>query len=188
MEKVEPQTKKNRLRYAYGRYKNMFVVAVMAMISVCFPGTLYGSQETQPRPKALNSIIIQAAERHHVDAELIMARVMVESGYNTTAVSDSGALGLMQLMPKTAQALGVEDCFYPKENINGGVRYFQRLKKRFKGNIVLALAAYHAGPTRVRRCGGIRKLGSTRQYIMKVMEFYQHYKRTKGSVSLTSDH
>ena len=168
---------KKRLRCTHGRLKNMSLVAVMAIISICLPGNIYGSQETQPVPKDLNSIIIQAAERHHVEAELIMAMVMVESGYNTTAVSDSGALGLMQLMPKTAQALGVEDCFDPEENINGGVRYFQRLKKRFKGNIVLALAAYHAGPTRVRRCGGIQELGGTKQYIMRVMEFYQHYKK-----------
>ena len=168
---------KKRLRFTHGRLKNMLLVAVMAIISVCFAGNLYGFQETKPVPKDLNSIIIQAAEDHHVEAELIMAIIMVESGYDTTAVSDSGALGLMQLMPKTALALGVEDCFDPKENINGGVRYFQRLKKRFKGNIVLALAAYHAGPTRVRRCGGIQELGGTKQYIMRVMEFYQHYKK-----------
>jgi len=147
----------------------------------------YGLEERELSSVAFHDLIVQAAERHHVEAELIMAMIMVESGYDTTAVSDSGALGLMQLMPKTAKALGVEDCFDPKENINGGARYLQRLKKQFKGNIVLALAAYNAGPTRVRRCGGIQKLGSTRQYIMKVMELYQYYKRTHEPISLTSD-
>jgi soluble lytic murein transglycosylase-like protein len=82
----------------------------------------------------------------------------------------------MQLMPNTAQALGVKDCFDPEQNITAGVRYFQRLKRQFNGSIILALAAYNAGPTRVKKCGGIPEFGITRQYIMRVLLFYHIYK------------
>lgn len=134
------------------------------------------SQEIGQRQNCFHTIIVGAARRHQVEAEIIKAMIMVESEYDAEAVSESGARGLMQLMPSTAETLGVEDCFDPRENVEAGVAYFKMLKEQFNGNIILALAAYNAGPTRVRECGGIPH-ASTRHYILKVLNFYLIYKK-----------
>lgn len=89
-------------------------------------------------------IIVQAANRYQVDPALIKAIIMAESEYNPRAISKNGAIGLMQLMPDTAETLGVEDSFNPEHNIDGGVRYFKQLMNQFDGNVKLALAAYNA--------------------------------------------
>jgi len=133
-------------------------------------------RKTKPNEGPYHFVIARAAERHQVDIELIKAMIMVESKYDAEAVSNRGARGLMQLMPATAKMLGVKDCFDPCQNVEAGVAYFKRLKNRFNGNIILALAAYNAGPTRVRECGGIPRLSSTRQYIRKVLTCYFNYK------------
>ena len=84
----------------------------------------------------------------------------------------------MQLMPGTAKALGVEDCFNPEHNINGGVKYFKELLGRFNGNVKLSLAAYNAGAGKVRLYGGVPPFKATKYYIEKVFEYYSLYKRT----------
>ena len=124
----------------------------------------------------LHPIIIKAASRHQIDPALIKAIIMAESGYKIRAISKRGAKGLMQLMPGTAQALGVTDVFNPKENISGGVRYFKQLVNQFDGNIKLALAAYNAGSKKVRRYNGIPPYKSTQYYIKKVFKYYNLYK------------
>jgi soluble lytic murein transglycosylase-like protein len=121
--------------------------------------------------------IFQAAERYQIEPSLIMAIIMAESGYNPKAVSKKGAKGLMQLMPETAEALGVQDIFNPAENINGGVKYLKRLIKRYDGNIELALAAYNAGSSNVRRYKGIPPFKTTHFYIKKVIKYHQYYKK-----------
>ena len=121
-------------------------------------------------------IIIQEANRHEVDPALVKAIIMAESGYNPNAISKKGAKGLMQLMPLTAQALGVEDAFNPKQNISGGVRYFKQLVNRFDGDVKLALAAYNAGSRKVRHYQGVPPYKSTHYYIEKVFKYYELYK------------
>jgi soluble lytic murein transglycosylase-like protein len=121
-------------------------------------------------------IILQAANRYQVDPAIVKAIIMAESSYNPKAVSKRGAKGLMQLMPKTAEEMGVEDIFNPEHNINGGVRYYKKLLKQFKGDIKLALAAYNAGMRTVKEHNGVPPYKSTRYYIKKVFEYYQHYK------------
>lgn len=121
-------------------------------------------------------IILQEASRHKIDPALVKAIIMAESGYNPKAISKKGAKGLMQLMPSTAQALGVEDAFNPEQNIRGGVRYFKQLVNRFDGNVKLALAAYNAGSRIVRHYQGIPPYKSTRFYIEKVFKYYKLYK------------
>jgi len=121
-------------------------------------------------------IVIQAAGRYQVDPALVKAIIMAESGYNVRAISKKGAKGLMQLMPTTARAMGVEDAFNPKQNISGGVRYFKQLVDRFDGDITLALAAYNAGSRNVRNYEGIPPFKATRCYIRKVFKYYQIYK------------
>ena len=122
-------------------------------------------------------IIFQAANRYQVDVALVKAIIMAESGYNSNAISREGAEGLMQLMPRTSEALGVEDSFDPEHNINGGVRYFKQLLNQFDGDVKLALAAYNAGSKKVRKYQSIPPFRETQYYVKKVFEYYQHYKK-----------
>ena len=128
------------------------------------------------KERLFHPIILQEAGRHEIDPALVKAIIMAESGYNPNAVSDKGAKGLMQLMPSTAKALGVEDAFNPQQNISGGVRYFKKLVNRFDGDIKLALAAYNAGSKIVRHYQGIPPYKSTHYYIEKVFKYYKQYK------------
>lgn len=121
-------------------------------------------------------IILQEASRYEIDPALVKAIIMAESGYNPRAISKKGAKGLMQLMPSTAEALGVEDIFNPEQNISGGVRYFRQLVNRFGGDVKLALAAYNAGSQKVRHYQGVPPYKSTHYYIEKVFKYYQKYK------------
>ncbi|MBW2602757.1 MAG: lytic transglycosylase domain-containing protein [Deltaproteobacteria bacterium] len=121
-------------------------------------------------------IILQEAIRNEIDPALVKAIIMAESGYNPNAVSKKGAKGLMQLMPLTARALGVEDAFNPEQNISGGVRYFKQLVNRFDGDVKLALAAYNAGSKKVRHYQGVPPFKSTHFYIEKVFKYYELYK------------
>jgi soluble lytic murein transglycosylase-like protein len=126
--------------------------------------------------RLLHPIVIQMASRHQIDPALVKAIIMAESGYNTRAISKRGAKGLMQLMPATARALGVEDIFNPKQNISGGVRYFKKLVAQFDGDVELALAAYNAGSRNVRHFQGIPPFKATQSYIKKVFKYYKIYK------------
>jgi soluble lytic murein transglycosylase-like protein len=124
--------------------------------------------------------IIQTASHYQIDPALIKAIIMAESGYNTQAVSKKGAKGLMQLMPETAQSLGVEDIFNPHQNITGGVQYFKQMVNRFNGDVKLALAAYNAGSRNVRNYNGVPPFKATHSYIKKVFKYYQIYKNQMG--------
>jgi soluble lytic murein transglycosylase-like protein len=121
-------------------------------------------------------IILKAADRYKVDPALVKAIIMVESSYNPKAVSRKGAKGLMQLMPRTAASLGVEDIFNPEHNIDAGVRYFSTLLSQFNGDTRLALAAYNAGSRKVRMYDGIPPFKTTQSYVKKVFEYYNYYK------------
>jgi soluble lytic murein transglycosylase-like protein len=130
---------------------------------------------TSRREKIYNDIINKAAKKYGVDAALIKAIIMAESSYNQRAISKRGAVGLMQLMPATATALGVEDIFDPTHNVNGGAKYIKLLLDKFNGNLELALAAYNAGTKKVRKYNGIPPFRSTRMYVKKVFEYYLKY-------------
>jgi soluble lytic murein transglycosylase-like protein len=132
--------------------------------------------EKEPEQR-FHPIILKAAHRFQVDPALVKAIIMAESGYDPMAISKDGAKGLMQLMPATAEELGVEDIFNPKHNIHAGVGYFKKLLNRFDGDIKLALAAYNAGTGKVRQYQGIPPFKATRYYIKKVFEYYQIYKK-----------
>lgn len=114
--------------------------------------------------------IKEVAEQYGVDPALVQAVIGVESAFNPWAVSRKGAQGLMQLMPRTASALGVRDSFNPRENIEGGVRHLRYLLDRYPGNVPLALAAYNAGEGAVDAYGGIPPYPETQQYVQKVLE------------------
>jgi soluble lytic murein transglycosylase-like protein len=128
------------------------------------------------KERVFHPLILKAANRYQVDLALIKAIIMAESNYNPKAVSKRGAKGLMQLMPKTAEALGVGDSFDPEHNINAGVRHFKNLLDQFDGDVKLALAAYNAGSRKVRKYRGVPPFRATRRYIKKVFEYHQYYK------------
>ncbi|MEW6671658.1 MAG: lytic transglycosylase domain-containing protein [Thermodesulfobacteriota bacterium] len=126
-------------------------------------------------------IIVKVANEHEIDPALIKAIIMAESGYNPKAISKRGAMGLMQLMPGTAEALGIDDIFNPELNINAGVLYFKRLVDFFEGDVKLALAAYNAGINKVKMYQGIPPFKATRYYIKKVFKYYEHYRQQMTS-------
>ncbi len=128
-------------------------------------------------PKTFEPLINSYAAQYGVDKALIKAVIHAESNYNPKAVSRAGARGLMQLMPKTAQALKVCDSFDPKENIRGGVRYLKFLLDTFNGDVTLALAAYNAGMARVAQYGGVPPFEETRTYIARVLSYQESYQR-----------
>ncbi len=134
------------------------------------------SKFRRKKERLFHPIILQVASRHDIDPALVKAIIMAESGYNPNAISKRGAKGLMQLMPSTAEALGVEDVFNPEQNISGGVRYFKLLVNRFDGDVKLALAAYNAGSKKVRHYQGVPPYKSTHYYIEKVFKYYELYK------------
>jgi soluble lytic murein transglycosylase-like protein len=123
------------------------------------------------------NIIIRASRRYNVEPEIIKAIIRAESSFNPKAISNKGAMGLMQLMPITAEELGVKDAFNPEHNINGGVRYYKKLLRRYKGDVKLALAAYNAGVLRVKQYNGVPPFKATRLYIEKVIKYYSFYKK-----------
>jgi len=123
-------------------------------------------------PPEINELIHRTASRFEVDPQLVHAIIKVESEYNPRAVSRQGAMGLMQLIPATAQRFGVANPFDPKQNIEGGVTYLKYLLNLFGGDLALSLAAYNAGENAVRRTGGIPWITETRDYVRKVTELY----------------
>lgn len=122
-------------------------------------------------PPPFTAAIEAAAARHGLDPKLLRALVVVESGYRPNAISPAGAGGLTQLMPATAQALGVADRFDPDANLLGGADYLARQIARFQ-DVRLALAAYNAGPARVQRAGGVPPITESRQYVSRVVDCY----------------
>ncbi|TYT74215.1 lytic transglycosylase domain-containing protein [Desulfobotulus mexicanus] len=116
-----------------------------------------------------------AANYHGVDPFLVKAVVRAESSFNPKALSPKGAKGLMQLMPATIKDLGVRDPFNPRENIMAGTRYLRMMLDMFEGDVELALAAYNAGPSNVKRYGGVPPFSETVNYIKRVLQFREEY-------------
>jgi soluble lytic murein transglycosylase-like protein len=144
---------------------------------------IYMRHSTPPKKRAAklsardyDDLIAEAALAHGVSSHLIKAIIRAESNFNPHAVSQKGAKGLMQIMPENYPTLNISDPFDPRENIMGGVRYFKRMLKRFKGDVILSLAAYNAGPGAVERHNAIPPIEETKNYVRKVLLFYQKYR------------
>jgi hypothetical protein len=131
------------------------------------------------RTSAFDEHIHAAAQRYGLAPLLLKAVMAVESNFDPAAISEKGATGLMQLMPETARDMYVYDMLDPVQNIEGGARYLRRLQDLFGGDLERVLAAYNAGPERVRRSAGpVPAIPETQAYVRKVLALYRAY--TKG--------
>lgn len=124
----------------------------------------------------IDNLISKYANKNGLDEDFVKAVINQESGFNPNATSHCGAMGLMQLMPTTAQGLGVVDAYNPEQNIEGGTKYLKGLLDRFDNDKSLALAAYNAGPNAVKKYGGIPPYAETQNYVKKVLSKYDTYK------------
>ncbi len=130
------------------------------------------SKKTGFSKEKIMALANEISDKYNVDSRLVHAVIKQESAFNPDAKSSAGALGLMQLMPKTAQALGVKDPLNPKENIEGGVKYLKQMLDKFNGNTILALAAYNAGPNAVSKYNGVPPYKETQNYVMSILKDY----------------
>ena len=143
---------------------------LIAALVLC-GGSLFSASVTDLK-KLYQPFVEKAATRHGVEADLIHAVIRAESNYDQFAISDKGALGLMQLMPTTAALYGVGNVFDPAQNIDGGTKYLKDLIKLYEGKTALVLAAYNAGQEAVRKYQGVPPYKETRDYIGRVQTHF----------------
>ena len=136
-------------------------------------GSLKGKQYIRD----YDTIIQRAAQQFGVETHLIKSIIMAESSFDPNAISKSGAQGLMQLMPPTANDMEVHNPFDPEENIFGGTKYLSLLLKKFNQDKKLAIAAYNVGPSVVAHSNSVPLIPQTRRFVTKVMKYYSEFKK-----------
>jgi soluble lytic murein transglycosylase-like protein len=144
-----------------------------------------------PIPKfAYSKLVLPLSEKHGMDWKLVAAVMAVESNYNPKAVSTKGAVGLMQLMPRTARlySTSYQELFNPQKNIEAGVQHLKKLHDRYEGDLSLVLAAYNSGESAVNRFKGVPPYRDTKAFVKKVMARYNsHAKKERLAVAAVSD-
>jgi soluble lytic murein transglycosylase-like protein len=159
-------------------YSKLIVVPISSKYEIKVPKKIsYFS--ILAKDSGLERIVKDASLKYNIDIYLIYAIIKVESDFNQFAVSYKGAKGLMQIMPKTAQEVGIINIFDIKENVFGGTKYISILMKRFNNDLDLVLAAYNSGPTRVSKLKKIPKIYETEQYVIRVLYYYNLYRIKK---------
>ncbi len=139
-------------------------------------GSLFKTANWKLNHEAFNEAILNMATAQAVDPALVRAVIHAESSFNPTAVSRTGAMGLMQLMPGTAARFGVSNAFDPQENIRGGVTYLRFLLDKFNGDVRLAAAGYNAGEGAVMKYGGVPPYSETIEYVARVLDLHGKYR------------
>ena len=127
--------------------------------------------KTSTKSQVLN-VVNQISKKYNVDEKLVQALIKQESGFNPKARSKAGAMGLMQLMPSTAKNLGVQDPYNMVQNVEGGVKYLKSMLNKYNGNVILALAAYNAGPNAVDKYSGVPPYKETQNYVKSILANY----------------
>jgi len=159
------------------RYRRVRTNEVAGLYRPQAAGAAARALPTSRRREAYDPHVKGAAEKYRLPEALILAVMAVESNFDPRALSDKGAMGLMQLMPATARELYVADAWDPAQNIEGGARYLRLLANQYSGDLVKTLAAYNAGPEAVRRAGeAVPNIPETREYVRKVVALYQVFK------------
>ncbi|NLL66502.1 MAG: lytic transglycosylase domain-containing protein [Clostridiaceae bacterium] len=161
MEPSAESSKKTKYPLVSGSYESVYPRLSQTQIN-----------ELMPR---IDAAINTYSKQFGLDPKLVRAVIKEESGFQPFALSTSGAMGLMQLMPGTAEGLGVTDAYNIEQNILGGTQYLYYQLKAFDGDLKLALAAYNAGPNAVKKYGGIPPYTQTQNYVKKVMNSYEMY-------------
>jgi hypothetical protein len=152
-----------------------------ATVSVAKPRPLsIAKTRNAPTPplstQQLSDVINNSSDLHHLDPDLVNSVIHAESGFNQHARSPKGAQGLMQLMPGTASALGVENAYDPQANVEGGTKYLRELLEKYNFDLVKALAAYNAGPQRVQQYHGVPPYYETQAYIARIIKDFNRKK------------
>lgn len=160
-----PESVKQALASSYGHTKLDSYVSDNVIGSTAYANSLAGADQYA-------AIIKKASGTYGVPEKLIAAVIKQESNFNPSVVSHAGAQGLMQLMPQTAQYLGVTNAFDPEQNIMAGAKYLRQMLDKFNNDPTLALAAYNAGASRVTKYGGIPPFKETQNYVKKVMNYF----------------
>ncbi len=145
------------------------------------PAASTGGPVDEGRYRRFDPYIAEAAQLYQLPPAFVRAVVKVESDFNPRVVSHVGAMGLMQLMPRTAQSMGVRDPFDPRQNILGGTRYLRVLANLFGGDLVLTIAAYNAGEGAVMRYRGVPPYDETRRYVRRVLTHYYAFRNATAS-------
>jgi len=163
-------------RYRLQMAGGTVVVAAEDVVGI-EPEELFTPSKPADNSKApFHDLIEAASAQYKVDADLITSVIAVESNFEPKAISRRNARGLMQLLPETAARLGVRDIFDPRENINAGTRYLSDLLQRYNNDLVLALAAYNAGPEIVGKFGSVPPYAETISYVRRVKRAYENSK------------
>jgi len=147
-----------------------FVLPPPAPLGATVPAPAVADCPPLPGPE-VDALIADAAKREDLEVDLLQSVAKQESGFRPCAVSAKGAMGLMQLMPATAEQYAVKDPFDPAENVNAGAKLLKQLLKRYNGDRSLALGAYNAGPAAVDAAEGIPQLRETIDYISRILSF-----------------
>jgi soluble lytic murein transglycosylase-like protein len=155
--------------------KQAYVVLTPSCYACSLTSTINWHSTRLHRDKFSDEINL-ASQQFNIDPALVRAVIHAESGFNVHARSPKGAVGLMQLMPKTARLLGVANARAPKENIRGGAQYLAGLLVRFKNDVGLATAAYNAGPEAVQKYAGVPPYAETQVYVQRVRILHQRYR------------